>query len=73
MIDVKIHWVNGDKQNLQDLLTKDSYQTKSFKDETAAIEWIRRNSAHILNINDSMNFYENQISHFDILRAIRKM
>ena len=47
-----------------------TWQEKSFKDETACIEWCRKNYKKIWCIND----YRTQsqpISHFDIMDALR--
>lgn len=51
-------------------LFNSSWQTKSFKDETAAIEWCRRNAAKIGCINDYRTFFR-PVSHFEVMDAIR--
>lgn len=45
-------------------------QTKSFKDENAAIEWCRRNYKKIFSINDYRTFFQ-PISHFDVIHGLR--
>ena len=64
---VKITWVKDKVLNCMDW----SIQTKTFDSEEKALEWCRRNSAHILKINNSKMFFENSISHFDIMDALR--
>lgn len=46
-------------------------QTKTFGSEVQAIEWIRRNSKHIVSINYRGLFMDDQISHFDIMDCLR--
>lgn len=64
---VKITWVKDKGLNCMDR----SIQTKTFDSEEKAIEWCRRNSAHILRINNSEMFFEDVISHFGIMNALR--
>ncbi len=45
------------------------WQTKSFNDEFAAMEWCRKNYNKIQCINDYRTFYQ-PISHFDVKSAI---
>ena len=47
-----------------------SWQEKSFKDEMAAIEWIRKHSQNIMEINDYPTLGQ-PVSHFEIMDAIR--
>ncbi len=47
-----------------------TWQDKTFKDETACIEWCRKNHAKIGCINDYRTTFQ-PISHFDIRDAIR--
>ncbi len=51
-------------------LFNSEWQDKSFKDENAAMEWCRRNSAKIGCINDYRTGFK-PISHFEIMDAIR--
>lgn len=46
------------------------WQTKTFKDETSAIEWCRKNSSKIGCINNYRTGFQS-ISHFEIMDAIR--
>lgn len=46
------------------------WQTKSFEDETKAIEWCRRNYKKIGCINNYRTGFQ-PISHFDIMDAIK--
>ncbi len=46
------------------------WQTKSFKDENAAMEWCRRNASKIGCINDYRTGFK-PISHFEIMDALR--
>lgn len=47
-----------------------TWQKKSFKDETSAVQWCRKNHEKIGCINDYRTFFA-QVSHFDIMDAIR--
>lgn len=47
-----------------------NWQDKSFQDETAAIEWCRRNWKKIGCINDYRTNFQ-QLSHFEIMDALR--
>ena len=50
--------------------TFDNIQTKSFKDENAAIQWIRQNYGNIMSINGIPTYGEN-ISQFDIMNCFK--
>lgn len=63
---VEILWVKNKLEGVLDY----SRQTKTFESEEKALEWCRRNSAHILQINNSRWFYSDNISHFDITDAL---
>ena len=63
---VQILWAK-DKMDF----TTHSWQTKTFESEEKAIEWCRKNGKHILEINDSRYFFEESISLFDIMDALR--
>ena len=43
----------------------DDVQLKTFKDETACIEWCRKNATNIMSINGVLTG-RNKLSHFDI-------
>ena len=60
---IKIKILYGELFNTQ-------WQEKSFKDETAAIEWCRRNYKKIGCINDYRTGFK-AISHFEIMDALR--
>lgn len=51
-------------------LFNSSWQTKSFKDEAAAIEWCRRNANRIICINNYRTCLK-PISHYQVMDAIR--
>ena len=63
---VEILWAK-DKTNL----ATHSWQTKTFESEEKALEWCRKNGNHIVAINNSRYFFEESISHFDIMDALR--
>lgn len=63
---VRILWAK-DKMDF----TTHSLQTKTFESEDKALEWCRKNGNHILQINDSRLFFEESISHFDVMDALR--
>lgn len=46
------------------------WQTKTFKDEMAAVEWCRRNAKKIVRINDLLTGNQ-PVSHFDVMDALR--
>lgn len=50
--------------------TFDNVQTKNFKDETAAMEWIRKNCENIVSINDTPTYGE-VLSHFEIMDCLK--
>jgi len=64
---VEILWVEDKVLHIMDY----SRQKKTFASEEKALEWCRRNSAHILQINNSRWFYDDTISHFDIMDALK--
>lgn len=66
MLTAEILWVDS-----KETMKTQTRQTKTFNSEEKAIEWCRRNSNHILSINDSGYFLEDTISHFDIMGALR--
>lgn len=47
-----------------------TYQFKSFKDESAAVEWCRRNARNIYVINGQITAGKT-LSHFDLVAALR--
>lgn len=63
---VNITWA----KEKRDFSTHNS-QTKTFDSEEQAIEWIRKNSKHIVSINYRGLFMGDQISHFDIITCLR--
>ncbi len=73
MIKLNVTWLK-DPDNF--IFGKREIQEKSFKDETSAIEWFRKNSAHIVAIGDT--FFTSHLmnkaplKHFEIMNAIRK-
>lgn len=52
------------------IMKPNSFQEKTFQDETSCMEWCRKNYAKIGMINDYRTF-GCAISHFDIMDAIR--
>ncbi len=64
MITVEIVWFDGIS-----VLNLD-YQTKNFKDESAYIEWCRRNSKHIFSINGHAT-YGQKMDHFVLIDYLR--
>lgn len=50
--------------------TMDNRQTKTFRDETDCIAWVRSHSKDIVCINDVCT-YGQILNHFDIVNAIR--
>lgn len=49
--------------------TLSNIQTKKFKDETAAIEWIRKNCEKIVSIN-GIATYGVELTHFEIVDCL---
>ena len=73
MIKLNVTWLK-DPNKL--IFGEREIQEKSFKDETSAIEWIRKNSAHIIAIGNT--FFTSHImnkiplNHSEIMDAIRR-
>lgn len=73
MITITVTWLKDPKRFI---MGERELQDKTFKDLDSAVEWVRRNSSHIVGINDSY-FAEHLISntpihHFKIIEAIKK-
>lgn len=73
MIKLNVTWLK-DPNRL--IFGEQEIQEKSFKDETSAIEWIRKNSAHVMAIGDvffTLHLMNKiPLNHFEIMNAIRK-
>ena len=65
MITVEIVWFDGIS-----VLNLD-HQTKKFKDESAYIEWCRRNSKNIFSIN-GIATYGHKIGHLELIDYLRR-